>query len=103
MTSATQGLAERMVCRLQPLLRVVASHSRASLRPLVLRCFLGLALPGALMMALESSSFDMNSVLAGQLGSPAITAAHSAMFGIIYLLYYAFTYAFSTASTIRQV
>ena len=55
------------------------------------------------MMALESSSFDMNSALAGRLGSPAITAAHSAMFGIIYFFYYMFTYAFSTASTIRCV
>ncbi len=55
------------------------------------------------MMAFEAGSFDFNTGMAGHLGSPVITAAHSAMFGIIYLTYTTFPYAIATAATIRSV
>jgi hypothetical protein len=52
-------------------------------------------------MAFEAGSFDFNTGMAGHLGSPVVTAAHSAMFGIIYLTYTSFPFAIATASTIR--
>ena len=54
-------------------------------------------------MAFEAGSFDFNTGMAGHLGSPVVTAAHSAMFGIIYLTYTSFPFAIATASTIRRV
>ena len=83
--------------------RYLWAQSKAAMRPLVMLHFLKLALPGGLMMAFEAGSFDFNTAMAGYLGSPVITAAHSAMFAFIYLTYTTFPFAIATASTIRYV
>jgi MATE family multidrug resistance protein len=56
---------------------------------------------GGFMLAFEAGAFDFTTGMAGHLGSPVLTAAHSAMFGFIYLAYCSFPYAIATAATIR--
>jgi len=81
--------------------KYIWAQSRAAMQPSVMLHFLKLALPGGLMMAFEAGSFDFNTAMAGYLGSPVITAAHSAVFSLIYLTYTTFPFAIATASTIR--
>ena len=82
--------------------RYLLAQSRAAMRPAMVLRFLKLALPGGFMMAFEAGSFDFTTAMAGHLGSPVVTAAHSAMFAIIYLTYTTFPFAIATAATIRQ-
>ena len=81
--------------------RYAWAQTRAAMRPAIVLRFLRLALPGGFMMAFEAGSFDFNTAMAGHLGSPVVTAAHAAMYGILYLTYTTFPYAIATAATIR--
>jgi MATE family multidrug resistance protein len=68
--------------------------------PAAARDFFRLGAPGALMLGLESWSFDVTSIFAGYLGEAAL-GAHAIMLNVIALTFVAFPLALSIAASIE--